>query len=495
MPEDGHSGSSEFETPQQSIGSRGVRTISSKLLLALYPPNAPCFKYQIDDFTIDQLSEQQGTRGEFDEALDRRARAVKTEMENSKFRPLAFESVRQLVVSGNYLLYVPTDPKAIPRGYRLDSYVIARDPTGTLLEGVIKEKIAYTALPEEVQEAIKTSDNYAGKDIKDEDKFDLYTHFFLNENGKIEEYQQVEDTVVKGSEGTHRPELNPYVPLRFTSLENEDYGRGLIEEFIGDLLSLEGLMEAVLEGAAASSRLIFLVNPNGSVSVQELEEAENGAFVEGQPEEVRALQVEKQADLQVALQMIQDITQRLSLAFMMHQSVQRNAERVTAEEIRRLTEELDDALGGVYSLLAIEFQLPVVRLYEKRMERAKRVPALPKEADVKPVIVTGIEALGRAHSLASLDNLIGTAAQYLPPEQIAETINLPEYFKQRAAALNIDARHLVINQEQQGQQGQQQQMMQMLQEMLPQLIQQGGGMAKEGMKQQAETERAAQQEA
>ena len=61
----------------------------------------------------DQLSEQQGyQRGEFDEALDRRARAVKTEMENSKFPPLALlESVRQLVVSGNYLLYVPTVPR------------------------------------------------------------------------------------------------------------------------------------------------------------------------------------------------------------------------------------------------------------------------------------------------------------------------------------------------------------------------------------------------
>lgn len=486
MPDSGHNGNSEYDTPYQSIGSRGVRTVASKLLLALYPPNAPCFKYQIDDYSLEKLAEGQGTRGAIEEALDRRARAVKTEMENSKFRPTAFECIRQLVVSGNYLLYVPSDPKEYPRGFRLDSYVVVRDAEGNVLEIVIKEKIAYGALPKPVQEAIKASEKVADKEPKASDKFDLYTHIFLTENGQYKVYQQVEDVVVEGSEGTYRKDLLPYIPVRFTALENEDYGRGLIEEFIGDLLSLEGLTQAILDAAAASSRLIFLVNPNGTVSVQDLEEAENGGFVEGSPDEVQALQINKHADLSVAQQTMGDIIQRLSAAFMMHHAVQRNAERVTAEEIRRLTEELDDALGGVYSLLAVEFQLPVVRLYERRMERAKRVPPLPKEADVKPVIVTGVEAMGRASSLAALDNLIGNAAQFVPQEQIGEALNLNEYFKQRAAALNIDARDLIPDPQQNAQNQQHQEMMQMLQQILPQLVQQGGGLAKESMKQQAE---------
>jgi len=484
MPEEGTTETSDFKTPYQSLGSRGVRTISSKLLLALYPPNTPCFRYQIDDFAVQQIAEQTGTRGDIEKALDARSRAVKTEMENTKFRPLAFESVRQLVVSGNYLIYIPPDPKEFPRGWRLDSYVVCRDPAGNLMEMVIKERIAFGVLPEETQTAIAAKKGE--KAVKPTDMLDIYTHVFREKTGKFTTYQEVEGEVIHETEGSYTEETLPYVPLRFTSLDNEDYGRSFVEEFLGDLLTLEGLSKAILEGSAVSSRIIFLVNPNGSTLVEDLQEAENGDFIEGIPGEVEALQVGKSGDLSVANSAIQDISQRLSLAFMMHQAIQRNAERVTAEEIRRLTEELDDALGGVYSLLAVEFQLPVVRLYERRMERAKNIPPLPKKVDIKPVIVTGVEALGRARELANLDAFIASVTQFLPAEQVGQVVNLHEYFKQRAAALSLDTEGLIVSEQQQNEQAQMEQFMAMLQQALPQLIQQGGGLMKEDMKQQQE---------
>ena len=42
-------------------------------------------------------------------------------------------------------------------------------------------------------------------------------------------------------------------------IDNEDYGRSYCEEFIGDLKSLEGLTEAMVEAAAATSKVVFLV--------------------------------------------------------------------------------------------------------------------------------------------------------------------------------------------------------------------------------------------
>jgi hypothetical protein len=487
LPDKGVTETSDFDTPYQSLGSRGVRTISSKLLLALYPPNAPCFRYQLDDYMVQKLSEAAGTRGEIEKALEARARAVKTEMENTKFRPVAFEAVRQLIVAGNYLVYVPSDPKVFPRGYRLTSYVVRRDPAGTVLEIVIKETIAFGALPEDTQLLImQKKGNVGGENgIKPTDEFDLYTHVFLNNDGKYEEYQEVEGEVIPDTEGTYTPELLPYVPLRFTALDNEDYGRSFVEEFLGDLLTLEGLSQAILEGAAIGSRVLFLVSPNGTTVIEDLQDAENGDFVEGTPDEVQALQVNKQNDMMVAERLIAQISQRLEAAFMMHMSVQRDAERVTAEEIRKLTEELDAALGGVYSLLSVEFQLPVVRLYQRRMERSRNIPPLPKKVDVQPVIVTGVEALGRAKDLSALDNLVAGVGQTVGPENLGRAINLPEYFKRRATYLGIDTDGLIPTDQEQAQGAQQDQIMALLQQALPQLVAQGGGMAKEQMKQNA----------
>ena len=59
-----------------------------------------------------------------------------------------------------------------------------------------------------------------------------------------------------------------------------------------------------------------------------------------------------------------------------------------------MASELDDGLGGVYTLLSADYQLPSVRL-ERRME--KRLGVIKLAVDVvQVVIVTGIEAIGRA---------------------------------------------------------------------------------------------------
>lgn len=488
-PPDGHTATSELDTPYQSIGSRGVRTLSSKLTLSLLPPNSPFFKYAIDDYTVEEIADQEGTRGEIEAILGKRSRAVLSEIEKSMFRPLCFEAVRHLLVTGNHLLYIPHDPKKRPRDYRLESYVVSRDASGNLMEIITHEKIAFRKLPKPVQKEIKAQHTGENGDTKDFNEVDLYTHVRLEEDGKFHEYQEAGGVLIEKSRGSYLPDTLPYIPLRFTAIAGEDYGRSFIEEFLGDLLSLEGLTQAVLEATAMASKVVFLVNPNGYVDADDLQEAPNGGFVDGMEEEVTVLQVDKRADLATAQSEMADIRQRLSLAFLMHQAVQRDAERVTAAEIRSMTEELDDALGGVYSLLSVELQLPIVKLFQRRMERAKNLPKLPSDAGVRPVIVTGIDALGRGQDLSKLDQFVAGAAEFAGPEQLGQFVNLAEYFKRRAAALGIDTEGLVVDAEERAAQMQQEQMMGMVQQLLPEAMKQAGSLTQEGMKQSAETER------
>ena len=72
------------------------------------------------------------------------------------------------------------------------------------------------------------------------------------------------------------------------------------------------------------------------------------------------------------------IETRLQFAFLLNSSIQRNAERVTASEIRFMAEDLEQALGGIYSILSQEFQLPFVMRKMAMMEKSKKLPKLPK---------------------------------------------------------------------------------------------------------------------
>jgi hypothetical protein len=126
-----------------------------------------------------------------------------------------------------------------------------------------------------------------------------------------------------------------------------------------------------------------------------------------------------------------------------------------------LSQELEAALGGLYSILSQEFQLPLVTRLMDRMSKKGRLPKLPKDI-VKPTVVTGVEALGRGNDLNRLDMFLAGANQVVGPEAVAQYVNVGDYFKRRATALGIETEGLIKSDEelqQQMQQAQQQEMM------------------------------------
>lgn len=438
VPPAGHGPQTKYPTPYQSIGSRGLNNLGAKLLLALLPPNSPFFRLLLDDYTIDKLTGTPGMRGEVDKALNKIERSVQTEVEATAIRVSAFEALKQLIVAGNVLCYLP--PKGGLRVFRLDRFVVKRDTMGSVLEIITCEDVARDTLPGPVQQMCMEgkADPSAYKECK------LYTWVRrVDESWQV--HQEIDDKVIPGSDGTYPLDKSPWMPLRWNKVDGEDYGRGYVEEYLGDLKSLEALSKAIVQGSAAAAKVVFLVNPNGQTSVKVLAKAESGDFVSGNTEEVKVLQLEKQADFQVAQATASQIEQRLSAAFLLAASVQRQAERVTAEEIRLMASELEDALGGVYSILSQEFQLPLVTRLMFQMERSGRLPKLPSGV-VRPAITTGLEALGRGHDLSKLSQLLNILSP-LGPEVIAQYLNVGEYITRAGTGLGIEMDGLVKSQE------------------------------------------------
>ena len=243
-----------------------------------------------------------------------------------------------------------------------------------------------------------------------------------------------------------------------------DYGESYVHEYRGDLVSLESLMQAIIEGAAASAKVLFLVNPNGVTRSQTLASAPNGAVREGLATDVSTLQVNKGNDFTIAYQAMERIERRLNDAFLMAKSVQRQAERVTSTEIQIMAGELEQALGGIYSILSNEFQLPYIKRRIHMLVRSKKLKKLPDEL-VKPKIVTGVNGLGRNSDKAKQIEFIQTIAQALGADVMRQYINLDEAIRRFATSVGIDTINLVKSKEeiqQEMQAMQQQQLVQSL---------------------------------
>lgn len=477
LPPGGYTSATDLPTPFQGIGSRGVNNLASKLLLSLLPPNSPFFRLVVDQFTLKQMQGMEQVQTEIESALGEVERAVMAEIETSNLRAVVFEAIRHLIVTGNCLLYLPDEGGV--RVFHLTQFVVDRDPMGELEEIIVKETVCADDLPEEVRGLL-------GAEMPDEShphqdrNVDLYT-WLCREGSKFKVHQEVKGVVIPGSEGSYPVEKSPFIPLRWNRISGDSYGRGMVEEFLGDLRSLEALSQAIVEGSAAAAKVLFLVAPNSTTRPRTLAESPNGAIVEGNAVDVSTLQVNKQADFRVAFEAINQINDRLAHSFLLNSAVQRNGERVTATEIRMMAQELEDALGGVYSTLSQEFQLPLVQRVMAKMQKSRRLPKLPKDI-VRPVVVTGLEALGRGHDLNKLDVFVAGVAQTLGPQALAQFVNLRNYMERRATAIGIDTLGLVKTEEEIAQEQQQAQMAAMAQNLGPSGIQALGRMGVEGMK-------------
>ena len=454
---------SPLRTPWQSVGAKAVVTLASKLMLALLPPQTTFFKLQVrDDKMGEELDPQ--IRSELDLSFSKMERMVMAFINSSNDRVVIHQAMKHLIVAGNSLIFMGKDGL---KNFPLNRYVLERDGNGNVIEIVTKELINRKLVDLPASAEPKPNEVSAGGGLNGrtgsgtvEDDVEVYTHVKLDKkNGRWVWYQECLDKTLPDSRSTAPKNASPWLPLRFVSFDGEAYGRGRVEEFLGDLKSLEALSQALIEGSAAAAKVVFLVSPSSTTKPQTLAQAGNGAIIQGRPDDVQVVQVGKTADFKTAYEMANQLGQRISDAFMVLNI--RQSERTTAEEVRLTQLELEQQLGGMFSLLTDEFLKPYLERTLMVLQRSNQLPKLPKGI-VRPEIVAGVNALGRGQDRESLIQFITTISQTMGPETLAKFINPDEYIKRLAAAQGIDFLNLVksVSDVQQEQQQNQEMMMQ-----------------------------------
>ena len=398
--EDYQKGMKQLKTPWQSVGAKGVVALASKLSLSLVPPQTSFFKLQLDE---SQLGEQFGpeVKSELDLSFAKIERTILDAIAASDDRVVIHQALQHLVVGGNALIFMG---KTGLKLYPLNRYVIERDGNGQVIEIITKERINkdlipsyYEIMPERL---VKDQD-------EEEEECDVYTHC-KRDNNRFVWHQEVHDKRIPGTQGKAPIDSTPWLPLRFNTVDGEAYGRGRVGQFIGDLKSLEALSQAIVEGSAAAAKVVFTVSPSATTKPQTLAAAGNGAIVQGRPDDIGVIQVGKTADFATALQHMQTLEKRLNEAFLIL-SV-RQSERTTAEEVRMTQMELEQQLGGLFGLLTIEFLVPYLNRKLSIFQKTGEIPRIPKGM-VKPIIVAGINSLGRGQDVQALGGFLGTIAQ------------------------------------------------------------------------------------
>ena len=431
--EDYSKGMKQLKTPWQSVGAKGVVALASKLSLSLVPPQTSFFKLQLDE---SQLGENFGPeiKSELDLSFAKIERTILDAIAASDDRVVIHQALQHLVVGGNALIFMG---KAGLKLFPLNRYVIERDGNGEVIEIVTKERINKDLVPNYEPPKNEYQDVVDGEE--DENEVDVYTHV-RRDNNRFMWHQEVNNKRLKGSESKAPVDATPWLPLRFNTVDGEAYGRGRVGQFIGDLKSLEALSQAIVEGSAAAAKVVFTVSPSSTTKPQTLAQAGNGAIVQGRPDDIGVIQVGKTADFATALQHMQTLEKRLNEAFLIL-SV-RQSERTTAEEVRMTQMELEQQLGGLFGLLTVEFLVPYLNRKLSVFQKTGEIPRIPKGM-VKPIIVAGINSLGRGQDVQALGQFLQTIAQTMGPEAIATYINSEEVVKRLAAAQGIDVLNLV----------------------------------------------------
>ena len=436
--DDNYKGKRTLLQPYQSVGAKAVVTLAAKLMLAILPPQTAFFKLQVRDDKLGQTLDPM-MRSELDLSFSKIERLIMDYIAASSDRVVVHQALKHLIVSGNALIFMGKDGL---KHYPLQRYVVERDGNGNVIEIITKESVSRKVLGIAPPPNEKPNGEYGAT----EDDAEVYTCVKMDESsGNWKWHQEVDDMILDGSQSTAPKNASPWLVLRFNTVDGEDYGRGRVEEFIGDLRSLDGLSQALVEGASVASKVIFLVSPSATTKPGTLAKAGNGAIIQGRPEDVGVVQVGKTADFATAANLASTIEKRILEAFLVMNV--RNAERVTAEEVRLTQLELEKSLGGLFSLLTVEFLVPYLNRTLLILQRSNQIPRLPKDI-VRPKIVAGINSLGRGQDNEALTRFIQTVSATLGPEALVKFIDPSEAIKRLAAAQGIDVLNLVRTAEQ-----------------------------------------------
>ena len=438
------------ETPEESensnvaIGARLVNHLSHRIVDTMFPNDKPFFAVNLTPEAKQKFEQESALEAQqlFDESLISLENAAMRNFGLTQYRPLAVEAVSLQIVTGNALIFRLQNGVRIV--YSVRDYSVTRDIAGELQEVIIRDKKLFKNLPEHIKEAINTQPR--AKQYKNEDHTVLYSYYWL-EDGKWKSRQAVDDVEIQDSRTSFSKADFPILVLTWNLGRGDHYGRGLVEDYAVTFHNLDIMTEAMIDLIGIASDIKFLVNDTSTFDVDAWNNAKRGEYLPGKEGDITVPQFKFAIEVQFLADSIAKAERELSQAFLLSSAGVRDAERVTAEEIRFMAREIESAFGGLYSRLALDWQKKEA---EYELAQLDFKDFLPKEgAPFEVIVVAGLESLSRDGKLESI-RLAVADLQMLDavPQEIRDTINPSKFAQFIFRNRGVDANNFLFTEQQ-----------------------------------------------
>lgn len=432
LPPLGQTADARLPQAYQSLGARGMTNLEGKMLMALYPPDVPWFSLELSaevkyDPSIPTERLQQAEQVLF---LNTLTAISKLEAANLKgesagyrhrsgFRARKRLALSQLLITGDVLEYLSDDYRL--KVFRRDQYVTGRDSSGDVLYHGTVEKIDIRSLPDDilVKAKVRNIDKLMEKPVGDR-MAELYT--FVDYHPVTSRWiiqQELNGHVVNESEET----VSPYFCTSFELAPGEDYGRGFMEQNLGDFTTLDQLGEKFLDFAAAASKLLTVLDY--SCATRDTDVAKSSGSVirakvsAGEVQDIAFLKLDKLADFKVVYDVRETVRKDLGQAMLLENEAAPSGESGRSPVAwQTITKQLDGALGGFYAPIADDQQVPLLRRLFHQLRRDRLVLELPENV-VEIRVLTGIAALSKAQKATGIMSYAQAIAA-LGPEVMAK---------------------------------------------------------------------------
>ncbi|MDB4681408.1 portal protein [bacterium] len=407
MRRDGATSSTSLDyLPSQSFNGMLVNNLKAKMGMALLPPATSSFRLKPDATAMMEIyGEDENAISEISKQLSMNTDIINAEIENQQIRSSLFDIILQQLVVGSVIA-----EKIENNGvqlHTLKNFVVKLDNQGKPLVMCIKETLSN--LPE-------------GIEPKEEaEEYELFT--LVAYDAEADHWVLKQDILGEavGEEVTYKNDKLPFKYLGWTWMMDDKYHRPFAEDYLSDMLQVDALSKLNTEGAVISAKSLLFVNQRGNrTNKKDVAESANGDVLDGSSEDVTALQMQKSHDFNVSNAREQDIKQQLKQAFLDTGSVTRDAERVTAEEIRIMAQQLESStLAGVYSRMSLDWSKWIVEMVMDELNI--------KFDAIDVTVLTGLDALGRSQEAQKLDGFMQRVAALQLNGYIKETELINRY--------------------------------------------------------------------
>lgn len=404
-----------------AIGARLVNHLSNRIVDTMFPSDRPFFALALSPEAKRRASAEMNDDEQAEFA--NRLRKATAEAENlamrelnlTAYRPVAVQAVQHQIITGNAVIHRNEDGTRVV--YGIKDFCCTRDVKGALLKCILKDSKIFGSLSDEVQDKLHET----RPELKDDDEVVLFTYYWRM-NGKWHRLQGVDEVVLESTRTSYKDADLPVLALTWNLSRGESYGRGLVEDHAVQFHNIDVSTLALIDLIGIAADIKFLVDPASQLDVEEWNSAVRGAYLPGRKDDISVPDYPKRLEIQVIRESVNEWSRELAQAFLMNSAGVRDAERVTAEEIRFYARELESAFGGLYSRLALGWQQKEAEYLISQIDFSVMSETGVKTFDV--VVTTGLESLSREGQLDNLRLAIADLQMLdAVPEDMRQVIN------------------------------------------------------------------------